>query len=210
MDNFNSKISRHSVLLGSLLFFIFGLPFLLTTSIGPYLISLSISIILASKYLLLESNNSFFKYTILLSLILTLLLPFIHHTYFFYFTYVFITIVFLITAGMLLSQIATARRVNSLLIVEAIIGYLLLGVILVVINEMIVLYNPMAFSVHNMGFANSIYFSFATLTTIGYGDISPVSQMAKTISIFGGLTGQLYLTIVIAFIVGKFSVNQRK
>jgi len=52
-----------------------------------------------------------------------------------------------------------------------------------------------------------MYFSFITLLTIGYGDIVPISMLAQKLTILIGLTGQLYLTIITAIVVGKF-LNQ--
>ena len=47
-----------------------------------------------------------------------------------------------------------------------------------------------------------IYYSFVTLTTLGYGDISPVTQPAKFLSILEALIGQIYLTVMIARLIG--------
>jgi hypothetical protein len=55
-----------------------------------------------------------------------------------------------------------------------------------------------------VGFHDYLYFSFVTLTTLGYGDITPVSAFAKSLTIFIAITGQLYLTILIAMLVGKY------
>jgi voltage-gated potassium channel len=49
-----------------------------------------------------------------------------------------------------------------------------------------------------------MYYSFVTLTTLGYGDISPVSDIAKTISWMEAVTGQLYLTMLIALLIAKY------
>lgn len=46
-----------------------------------------------------------------------------------------------------------------------------------------------------------IYFSFVTLTTLGYGDISPVSSVAKTLAWFEAVVGQLFLAVTIARLV---------
>ncbi len=48
---------------------------------------------------------------------------------------------------------------------------------------------------------NLVYFSFVTLTTLGYGDISPVSASARTLVTVEALVGQLYLVILIARLV---------
>jgi hypothetical protein len=50
-----------------------------------------------------------------------------------------------------------------------------------------------------------LYYTFVTYTTTGYGDILPASQFAKTFTILIGISGQLYVAIIIALLVGKFS-----
>jgi hypothetical protein len=54
------------------------------------------------------------------------------------------------------------------------------------------------------GFHDFLYFSFITLTTLGYGDVTPVSALAKSLSIVIAIAGQLYMTILIAMLVGKY------
>ena len=46
-----------------------------------------------------------------------------------------------------------------------------------------------------------IYFSFVTLTTLGYGDMSPVAPLAKTLAWFEAVVGQLFLAVTIARLV---------
>jgi hypothetical protein len=46
------------------------------------------------------------------------------------------------------------------------------------------------------------YFSFCTLSTVGYGDIVPTSRLARSLSCLESISGQLYLTILIARLVG--------
>ena len=46
------------------------------------------------------------------------------------------------------------------------------------------------------------YFSFVTLTTAGYGDVVPVSAVARTFAMLEAVTGQMYTTILIARLVG--------
>jgi hypothetical protein len=47
-----------------------------------------------------------------------------------------------------------------------------------------------------------LYFSFATLTTLGYCDIVPVSPLARTLATLEAITGQLYLAVLVARLVG--------
>lgn len=53
-------------------------------------------------------------------------------------------------------------------------------------------------------FEKFIYYSFVTLTTVGYGDITPNSSAAKVLTIFLCTAGQLYLTVLVGLIVGKY------
>lgn len=53
-------------------------------------------------------------------------------------------------------------------------------------------------------FYDFVYFSFITLTSVGYGDISPIHPLAKGVTVIISIFGQLYLTILIAIIIGKF------
>lgn len=54
-----------------------------------------------------------------------------------------------------------------------------------------------------------LYFSFVTQATVGYGDITPVSDMARALSVLGGLFGQLYLVTVVAVVVGNLGRTVR-
>jgi voltage-gated potassium channel Kch len=51
------------------------------------------------------------------------------------------------------------------------------------------------------------YFSFMTLTTVGYGDIVPHSTAARTLAGLEAVTGQIYLTVLVARLVGLHIVH---
>ena len=46
-----------------------------------------------------------------------------------------------------------------------------------------------------------VYFSFVTLTTVGYGDISPVARAARSLAMLEALIGQLYPAVILARLV---------
>jgi len=51
------------------------------------------------------------------------------------------------------------------------------------------------------------YYSFTTLATLGYGDVSPLTAVARGLSVLEGLTGQLYLAVLIARLVGMHTAR---
>ena len=55
--------------------------------------------------------------------------------------------------------------------------------------------------------ADFIYYSFATLTTLGYGDITPATSQARSLAILEAVTGTLYIAVLIARLVGLYRFN---
>lgn len=54
------------------------------------------------------------------------------------------------------------------------------------------------------------YFSLVTMTTVGYGDMAPVTTVAQTLATTEALVGQVYLTILVARLVGMFLIHQQQ
>ena len=52
---------------------------------------------------------------------------------------------------------------------------------------------------------DAIYFSFVTLATLGYGDLVPVSEVARGLAIIEAISGQLFLAVMIARLVGSYA-----
>ena len=55
-----------------------------------------------------------------------------------------------------------------------------------------------------------IYFSFITQTTVGYGDILPRSDLARGLAMVQAVTGQLYLAVMVARLVGLYMAGQKE
>jgi voltage-gated potassium channel len=64
-------------------------------------------------------------------------------------------------------------------------------------------------SSHSMNNFNALYFSFTTLSTVGYGDIIPVSGVARMLAMVEAVFGMFYVTLLIARLVSLYSVNAR-
>ena len=124
---------------------------------------------------------------------------------------------FAITGSIMLTDVYTGTVTNNR-ICGAICVYMLLGFCFAMINLMIFLTDSNAYndssasdSAHEAlsvslpiqdKFPIFIYFSFCTLTTVGYGDITPVSRLARTAAWLEAVAGQIYLTVLVARLVG--------
>ena len=120
----------------------------------------------------------------------------------------------------MIRHIARSKQVTLTIVINSINGYLLIGVLGAVLLAMTGIMQEFFFHINTgainfagdvaAGFHDYLYFSFVTLTTLGYGDITPVSAFAKSLTIAIAVVGQLYLTILIAMLVGKYLSNPEK
>jgi hypothetical protein len=112
----------------------------------------------------------------------------------------------------LIKQTATSENVNVRVIADSINGYLLVGVVYAIIVYSTVRFHSQAFHFPE-GDSNSdgglmskmFYYTFVTYTSTGYGDIIPMLPAARSLATLISATGQLYIAIIIALLVGKFS-----
>lgn len=104
------------------------------------------------------------------------------------------------------------HRVDFNSLVGAFCVYLLLGFIWAILFRLLQLLGLATFSgliATDELFPQLIYFSFVTLVSLGYGDITPESGLARVLSYFEALTGQFYLAVLVACLVGAFSNQYR-
>lgn len=110
-----------------------------------------------------------------------------------------------------LTRVTSAGYISINIIYGSIAGYLLMGILggfwCFFINFMY----PGAFSMAETEAPtiNTLtYFSFVSMTTVGYGDIIPSNGPAKAVSLFIAIVGQMYMTITIAILVSKYVQHQ--
>jgi hypothetical protein len=107
-------------------------------------------------------------------------------------------------ALVVLGQTFRAGPVNVHRIQGAVAAYLLLGLAWALAYELVAFRAAGAFSGTGLGGPERpdfIYFSFVTLTTVGYGDVTPVDPVARSLAVAEALTGQLYPAILLARLV---------
>ena len=106
----------------------------------------------------------------------------------------------------LLTFVFTESRVTRNVIYAAIIVYLLMGLFWADLYFLLNHLQPGTLDISGVQTDNPglvvVYFSYVTLTTLGYGDMSPLTDMGYSLAILEAIIGQLYLTVLVARLVG--------
>jgi hypothetical protein len=120
-------------------------------------------------------------------------------------------LVFLVlVVALILSSIFKADQVTPDLVSGAVVAYLLLGICWGGLYSLIELVQPGSFSFGEGGreLSSLFYFSFVTLTTLGYGDILPVAKIARTAAYLEAVTGVMFTAILVAGLVGNIRLRR--
>lgn len=118
--------------------------------------------------------------------------------------------VFLYAALAICWKVVRAEKISFHTISGSLCVYLMIGAVFALVFSMIEELHPGSFQwpttdkIETQGqkFSMLLYFSYTTLTTIGYGDCAPVHPNARALAILEGLLGQIYLVVLVARIVG--------
>ncbi len=103
--------------------------------------------------------------------------------------------------------IIRSQKVNIDVIVISVSIYLIAGIIFAVICSILDRIYPGAYTemtIVGPHIYEFVYYSFITMATVGYGDIVPMIPQTETLAVLIGITGQLYMTVIVAILVGKF------
>jgi hypothetical protein len=121
----------------------------------------------------------------------------------------FMAMIYLISRALLVEQ----NRVTGETLWGAINIYLLFGMMFAFLYSGLLALHPGAFAggiLDNDSLdvtQSMVYYSFVTMTTLGYGDITPKIQAAATLAYLQALIGQLYVAILIARLVSMYSTQ---
>ncbi len=116
----------------------------------------------------------------------------------------------------LLRFVLRAQQVDAEVLCAGISVYLILGLLWGLAYTLLAQVNPNAFSFSSpsgtagtMSGFTAIYFSFITLATLGYGDITPVADVARMLAMIEAMTGTLFVGVMIARLVSLYSASGR-
>lgn len=131
------------------------------------------------------------------------------------------------TLALLLRFLFREQRITFEVIAASLCGYLLLGVLWANVYSMLAYLDPDSFAFPslvelsvsiepvNLHFGTersgtALYFSYVTLTTLGYGDIVPVTAASRMLCTIEAITGQLYLAVLVARLVGLHIAHESR
>ena len=123
------------------------------------------------------------------------------------------------TTVVILMAVLAPGKVTTDKLAGAICAYLMIGLTFAILFSVLEITRPGSFRLPagpgepGLGHGGEyvfIYFSFTTLTTLGYGDITPLASFARTLTWMEAAAGQLYLAILIARLVGLHLVHRHR
>ena len=118
-----------------------------------------------------------------------------------------------VAALLILRDVLFCQRITADTIRGGICVYFLIGFVWALLYGIVASFDPQAFSQPLIGgesYSKVIYFSFVTLTTLGYGDIIPVSPVATMLTNLEAIIGQMYPAILISILVGGYLSGRSK
>ncbi|WP_297706459.1 potassium channel family protein [uncultured Eudoraea sp.] len=207
---------RFTLFLISLLFVLFGTLFIPSKLFVTYVIPLFFIINILAGILLISKKNrikNLFVVVLFVAIVLYVLSSIlaIDEILLTYTNFAILFSFYSIVTYVIITQVWRSKRVNRGVILGLMSGYICLGLVGFFICMAVEIIEPDSFSGLISQELNSegnrddlIYFSFITLLTIGYGDILPLTQLARNASVIIGLLGQFYLVIVTAVVVEKY------
>ena len=172
--------------------------------------------LLILSLLSLQTNRKWAKgFVILIGIILvTVVARKATDIYYFEYFYLSTLLLFMLAAAWLVGgQVLLTGKVDLNIIVGSVALYMLIGYIFGILYTLLLEISPMALRGFEVGawydnLPTATYFSFVTLTTLGYGDISPAKPLAEVLVIIEAVTGMFYLAAIVASLIGSMKLAQ--
>ncbi len=207
--------NNFSYLLIALLIFLAGVPIATDLHLLPVGVirAIGVSALLAIGLWSMRSSGRIFSAAaafVVAGIALNLIYALNDHTSFLVASTLAILAFLFTAAGNAMKQIAVDDKLSANRIVGAICVYLMLGVIWALTYALLEALIPGSFAGLTAQATSStwspdwVYFSFVTLTTLGYGDILPLTSSARALAYFEAIVGQFYLAVLVAGLVGAY------
>ena len=206
-NNRYRRVKHNITLLVLILVYVFVLPLFSAGEARQSVYSLILTGIFIITVFAIKKKGNLYFYLSGVAIVLEWISDFYNLTFLHGLTATFALLFFIVAIVTMMIRIANSKKVGPLEFLEAINVYFLLGILGSIFFSAINFFTPEAFHFPEGVVplrSDFIYYSFVTISTLGYGDIIPVSPIAKNFSIFISISGQLYLAMIVALLVGKY------
>ncbi|MHC5060766.1 MAG: potassium channel family protein [Planctomycetota bacterium] len=204
------RIGRFTLLLISIALMFTLRPFLESFIGIDILVDIFATLILMSGIYAASPNKRIFRLALLIAfptLISSWLNHFIESHSLFLTSIVLAGLFYAFMVAVILNYLFKEKKITGDTIAGAICAYFLIGLMWSSVFETLELVQPGSFNVPQKMYDESLsfkYYSYVTLTTLGYGDITPITSQARSFALLEAITGQIYLATLVARLV---SVN---
>ena len=202
---------RYSIFLFSFLLVLFG-DILVSSKWDQVAQTILILQNMLLSLLLFHEANRLYKLVMVLILILGTFFRIYDHMvpefpgHVFLFIYL---IYFLLVSKQIYADLMYQRELGIETISAAFSGYILMGTVFSLIFVSMGISGAFRGPDGVVPVGDYLYFSFVSLLTIGYGDITPATELSKKVIILEGLMGHFYTVFVVGIVIGKF-LNRQK
>lgn len=200
---------RFTMLLASLLIYMFLAPFLIGLFSLKLLMNIFFSCIFLSAIYAVSKRKSDLIIITLLAVpsVFCLWMAYYDREYEYFLAFSIIGIFFTgYIIIVFLRFIYNEHTVNRNVISAALVVYLFMGILWCSMYTALEMLHPGSFKVQQDWLGQNptvfIYYSFVTLTTLGFGDITPMTSKAASLSILEAIVGQIYIAVMLARLVG--------
>jgi len=101
-------------------------------------------------------------------------------------------------------------------IFATVVAYLLVAVLFGQLYELVLELNPQSFNIAAVADrppqlvqSDLLYFSFVTLATLGYGDVLPVDETARSLAVVEAVVGQFYVAVIVSVFIGMYTAARK-
>ena len=213
-NKFLHYVDSHSIhmLLVSILILVFIPPFLGDTdSFIDNFIKFDFLLIVTTSYLIVR-RIKISRYLGVITFILIIVDAFLEHDVLNYISQIGLSFLIIHAFVLVLKDAMSLRGDTKNMILISITGYLIIGLVGGLLAAGLEFWEANSYS-HSTGMTldlySYIYYSFVTMTTLGYGDIIPATEKSQALALMLVLSGQLFLSVIIAINIAKFMQSKR-
>ena len=208
-------VDTHSihVLMISILILVFVPPYIGESPvIMHYFINFVFLLIVSTSFVIIR-RVKFSRYLGFGTFLLIIVDSFLEHDILNYISQIGLSFLIIHAFILVLKEAMSLRGDTKNMILVSVTGYLIIGLIGGFLAAGLEFWQPDSYY-HSTGITlelyNYIYYSFVTMTTLGYGDIIPVTEKSQSLALMLVLSGQLFLSIIIAINIAKFMQKKNK